>query len=65
MCPLISQVSRKKSWRLYECVKRGNLILRDELRDFEGNLAAFVGTGYAVGVNSGSDALHLTLGRSV
>ncbi|MCC2639808.1 MAG: hypothetical protein K0S45_221 [Nitrospira sp.] len=41
-------------------LKRGNLILRDELRDFERNLAAFVGTRYAVGVNSGSDALHLT-----
>ena len=40
---------------------RGNLILRDELRVFESNLAAFVGTEYAVGVNSGSDALHLTL----
>ncbi|MBA2487207.1 MAG: aminotransferase class V-fold PLP-dependent enzyme, partial [Nitrospira sp.] len=42
-------------------LKRGNLILRDELREFERNLAAFVGTGYAVGVNSGSDALHMTL----
>lgn len=40
---------------------KGNLILRDELRTFERNLAAFVGTDYAVGVNSGSDALHLTL----
>ncbi|HET6675145.1 MAG TPA: DegT/DnrJ/EryC1/StrS family aminotransferase [Nitrospiraceae bacterium] len=40
---------------------RGNLILRDDLRLFENNLAAFVGTTYAVGVNSGSDALHLTL----
>ncbi len=40
---------------------RGNLILRDELRTFESNLAAFVGNEYAVGVNSGSDALHLTL----
>lgn len=40
---------------------RGNLILRDELRLFERNLAAFVGTDYAIGVNSGSDALHLTL----
>lgn len=40
---------------------KGNLILRDELRAFERNIAAFVGTEYAVGVNSGSDALHLTL----
>jgi dTDP-4-amino-4,6-dideoxygalactose transaminase len=40
---------------------RGNLILRDELRLFESNLAAFVGTEHAIGVNSGSDALHLAL----
>jgi dTDP-4-amino-4,6-dideoxygalactose transaminase len=40
---------------------RGNVILREELRQFERHLAAFVGTHYAVGVNSGSDALHLTL----
>jgi dTDP-4-amino-4,6-dideoxygalactose transaminase len=44
------------------CVlEKGNLILRDELRTFEANVAAFVGTQYAIGVNSGSDALHLTL----
>jgi dTDP-4-amino-4,6-dideoxygalactose transaminase len=42
-------------------LQRGNLILRDELREFERNLASFVGTQYAVGVNSGSDALHLAL----
>jgi dTDP-4-amino-4,6-dideoxygalactose transaminase len=40
---------------------KGNLILRDELREFEKNIATFVGTDYAIGVNSGSDALHLTL----
>ena len=44
-----------------DVLMRGNVILRDELRQFEHNLAAFVGTDYAVGVNSGSDALHLTL----
>jgi dTDP-4-amino-4,6-dideoxygalactose transaminase len=44
-----------------DVLARGNVILRDELRQFEHNLAAFVGTDYAVGVNSGSDALHLTL----
>ena len=39
----------------------GDLIMRDELREFEENLAAFVGTKFAVGVNSGYDALHLSL----
>jgi dTDP-4-amino-4,6-dideoxygalactose transaminase len=42
-------------------VMRGNLILRDELREFETQIAGLVGTRYAVGVNSGTDALHLTL----
>jgi len=39
----------------------GNLILRQEVEDFENHLAEFVGTKYAVGVGSGSDALFLTL----
>lgn len=39
----------------------GNLIDRDELKQFEQNLARFVGTKYAVGLNSGYDALHLSL----
>ncbi|HNK16420.1 MAG: DegT/DnrJ/EryC1/StrS family aminotransferase [Nitrospira sp.] len=42
-------------------VRKGNLILRDELREFEDQFARLVGTRYAVGVNSGTDALHLTL----
>lgn len=42
-------------------IMRGNLILRDELREFEAQIARLVGTRYAVGVNSGTDALHLTL----
>ena len=39
----------------------GELIDRRHLREFEKRLAAFVGTKYAVGVNSGYDALHLSL----
>lgn len=42
-------------------IRKGNLILRDELREFEDQFARLVGTRYAVGVNSGTDALHLTL----
>lgn len=40
---------------------RGNLIMRDELKDFENSMARFVGTQYAVGVNSGTDAVHFAL----
>ena len=42
-------------------LSQGDLMLRRQLEDFEDNLASFVGTKYAVGVSSGTDALHLTL----
>ena len=46
---------------LFACLSKGDLINRRQLRDFEENLAAFVGTEYAVGVNSGYHALALSL----
>lgn len=45
----------------FEVMTRGDLIDRRQLRQFEENLARFVGTRYAVGLNSGYDALHLSL----
>lgn len=39
----------------------GDLILRDDLSKFEEEFAAYVGTKYAVGVASGTDALILTM----
>ena len=39
----------------------GDLIDRGHLKSFEENLARFVGTKYAVGLNSGYDALHISL----
>ena len=45
----------------FEVMERGDLIDREQLRSFEENLAAFVGTKYAIGLNSGYDALHLSL----
>lgn len=44
-----------------DVMTRGDLIDRGDLRAFEENLARFVGTKYAVGLNSGYDALHLSL----
>lgn len=44
-----------------EVMEKGDLIDRGQLRSFEENLAAFVGTKYAVGLNSGYDALHMSL----
>jgi dTDP-4-amino-4,6-dideoxygalactose transaminase len=45
----------------FEVMSKGDLIDRGQLSQFEKNLAAFVGTKYAVGLNSGYDALHLSL----
>ena len=45
----------------FEVMSNGDLIDREQLRRFEENLAAFVGTKYAVGLNSGYDALHISL----
>ena len=45
----------------FDVMSRGELIDRSHLRIFEENLAKFVGTKYAVGLNSGYDALHMSL----
>jgi dTDP-4-amino-4,6-dideoxygalactose transaminase len=45
----------------FEVMSKGDLIDRKHLKSFESNLADFVGTKFAVGVNSGYDALHLSL----
>lgn len=42
-------------------LENGDLIMRQQLRDFEQNLAKFVGVRYAVGVNSGYHALHFSM----
>jgi len=44
-----------------DCLSKGDLILREQLKDYEEHLAEFAGTKYAVGVNSGYHALHLSL----
>jgi dTDP-4-amino-4,6-dideoxygalactose transaminase len=46
---------------LIDTLQRGDLVLRQQLRDFETNLASYVGTRYAVGLNSGYHALHFAL----
>lgn len=46
---------------LKDRLARGELILRDDVTNFEKNLATMCGTKYAVGVNSGFDAIFLSL----
>lgn len=43
------------------CLTNGDLMYRQQLKSFEENLASFVGTKYAVGVNSGYHALYFSL----
>lgn len=45
----------------FEVMSKGDLIDRGQLKSFEANLAKFVGVKYAVGLNSGYDALHMSL----
>lgn len=44
-----------------EIMSGGDFILRKHLKEFENNIADYVGTKYAIGVNSGTDALHLSV----
>ncbi|GAI56402.1 unnamed protein product, partial [marine sediment metagenome] len=44
-----------------EVLSRGDLILREQVRQFEGNIASFLGVDYAVGLNSCTDAMCLSL----
>jgi dTDP-4-amino-4,6-dideoxygalactose transaminase len=44
-----------------EVLSGGDLIMRKHLKDFETNMAAFLGVKYAVGLNSCTDALYLSL----
>lgn len=46
---------------ILDVLVRGDLILRRDVEEFEENLAKYVGTKYAVGVASGTDALILSL----
>jgi dTDP-4-amino-4,6-dideoxygalactose transaminase len=43
------------------CLSHGDLIMRKQVDDFEQSLADFVGTKYAITLNSGTDALFFSL----
>jgi dTDP-4-amino-4,6-dideoxygalactose transaminase/rRNA-processing protein FCF1 len=42
-------------------IKKSNFILGDEVKQLEGKIASYIGTKYAIGVSSGTDALVLSL----
>lgn len=43
-----------------EIMSGGDFILRKHLDEFENNIASYVGTKHAIGVNTGTDALYLS-----
>ncbi len=47
--------------RMRDVLAKGDLIMRDQMLDFERNLAAFVGTSDAVGVSNCTDGMRLLL----
>ncbi|MBI5485931.1 MAG: DegT/DnrJ/EryC1/StrS family aminotransferase [Deltaproteobacteria bacterium] len=58
---LYSQLKDELDAAYFDVMTHGDLIDRRHLRSFEQHLAEFVGTKYAVGLNSGYDALHVSL----
>ena len=46
---------------LEEVFKKGNYILGQPEKDFESEFASYCGAAYGVGVNSGTDALHMAM----
>ncbi len=46
---------------IFHTLKNGDLILREDVETFEKSLAKFLGVKYAVGLNSGTDALIFSL----
>lgn len=46
---------------VHRVLQEGQFILGPEVKAFEEEIAAYIGAKYAVGVASGTDALHLTL----
>jgi len=46
---------------VHDVLSHGDLILRRQLQEFETHLAAYIGTRYAVGTSTCTDALHLSL----
>lgn len=44
-----------------DVLSRGDLILRKDVEDFQNSIANFIGAKYAIGLNSGTDTMFLTL----
>jgi dTDP-4-amino-4,6-dideoxygalactose transaminase len=54
-------IEKELSSEILRIMANGDFILRSDVSKFENNIANYVGVKYAVGVNSGTDALLLSL----
>lgn len=52
---------KELDYAVLDCLRKGRLTLREDVWELEKNLAKFVGTKYCATVNSGTDALFLSL----
>jgi dTDP-4-amino-4,6-dideoxygalactose transaminase len=65
--PIVDLTAQYKSIRpeidaaIARVLERGWFVLGEELRSFEGEFARYCGTAHAIGVGSGTEALHLAL----
>ena len=55
------RIKSEIDFAITDTLAKGDLVLRQQLRDFEQHLAEFVGVKYAIGVNSCYHALHFSL----
>ena len=47
--------------RIKKVLKKGNLVLTEELKNFENSICKFTGSKFCLGLNSGTDALMMSL----
>ncbi len=59
--PEVDELWPELSIRLEKVIRSGQFILGPETKNFEAEIASFLGTKHAIGVNSGTDALVIGL----
>lgn len=59
--PEVDELWPELSIRLEKVIRSGQFILGPETKNFESEIASFLGTKHAIGVNSGTDALVIGL----
>lgn len=61
IAPEVDEIWPELSVRLEKVIRSGQFILGPETKNFEAEIASYLGTKHAIGVNSGTDALVIGL----